>query len=354
MKNMRAKGRLKKECEKAKIDLSDSLETTICVDCIADGIDLNYNINRADLEEICKGLFNKCIPPIDQALKDADLKVDDIDEVVLVGGSSRIPKIQKMIEDYFGNKNINDIKQKISKKINPDEVVALGASIQAAFIKGEKFRDIIKITDINPLSLGFGVKRRKEMEDGLMSIVIPKNCILPHKHTKTYITIFDYQKEINIRIYQGENKYVKDNYYIGGFKLKGLRKALAGEVKINQTMELDENGILKITAEEQGSDNLKEIMIEDVLNLTNEQIENFKQKEYQLQYNNQFNLEVIKLKDNLKQFIYKQKEIINQSPINKQKIIIQQIDELEILLKNNNITIDEIKEAYNNLNNLIK
>jgi len=278
LNNNRAKGRLKKACEQAKIDLSESKETTIFIDYIAERIDLNYIINRADLNEICKDLFKKIIPPIEQALKDADLKTTDINDVVLVGGSSRIPKIQEMIKNYFGGKIL-------SKKINPDEAVGLGATIQAAIIKKEISNNNIQITDINPISIGTNIKNNQNPSMSIMSIIIPKNHILPCTIKSNYYTISEFQKRVKIYIYQGENKYVEDNIFIGGFKLN-IIKPKKEEIKIIITMELDENGILKVEAEEENSNNIKNIIIEDVLNLTKEQIEQFKEKEVFLQYNN--------------------------------------------------------------------
>ena len=346
MNNNRAKGRLKKECEKAKIDLSNSKETTIYIDCIVEGIDLNYNMNRADLEEICKDLFQKCIPPIKEALKDADLKVDDINEVVLVGGSSRIPKIQQLIEDFFGKKIL-------SKKINPDEVVAEGATIQAAIINKEKLKGNFLITDINPFSLGTNVRNKQYPSMSIMSIIIHKNQPLPCKIKQNYFTISGYQKRVKIDIYQGENKYVKDNIYIGGFKLKIIKPQIY-QIKINVTMELDENGILKVEAEEEeNSNNKKEIIIEDVFNLTKEQIEKFKQKELFFQKNNQINKNITILKNKLKQFIYKQKEIANQYTLEKKNYIFQVLENAKIWLNNDNIKDYEINKKIVDLQTLI-
>ena len=164
------------------------METTIIIDSIANGEDLNYTINRSDLNYICKDLFSKCIPPIEQALKDADLKVTDINEVVLVGGSSRIPKIQEMIKNYFGDKIL-------SKRINADEAVGLGATIQACIMKKKELKNYIKITNINPLSLGVKILNEEEIDNDLMSIIIPKNCNLPYINVQTYCNAHDYQKK---------------------------------------------------------------------------------------------------------------------------------------------------------------
>ena len=344
--NMNAKGRLKKECEQAKIDLSSNMETTISIEYIVEGIELNYTINRADLNEICKDLFEKCIPPIEKALKDADLKATDINDVVLVGGSSRIPKIQEMIKNYFGGKIL-------SKKINPDEAVGLGATIQAAIIKKEISNNNIQITDINPISIGTNVKNNQNPSKSIMSIIIPKNHILPCAITSNYYTISEYQERVKIDIYQGENKYVEDNIFIGGFKLN-IIEPKKEEIKIIITMELDENGILKVEAKEENpKKNIKNIIIEDVLNLTKEQIEQFKEKEVFLQYNNQLNKNIIQLKDNLKQFIYKQIEIANEYPLNKKKFILQILEKTKNWLKNDNIKDYEIKQKVNDLKSLI-
>ena len=347
LNNNRAKGRLKKECEQAKKDLSELKETTIFIDGIVEGKDLDYSINRADLNEICKDLFEKCIPPIEQALKDADLKVTEINEVVLVGGSSRIPKIHEMIKKYFGDKIL-------SKKINPDEAVGLGATIQAAIIKKEISNDNIQITDINPLSIGISVYNKNEISNKLMSIIIPKNCNLPYKNSDIYYNSIDYQENISINVYQGENIYVKDNYYIGGFLLKNIRKALEGEVEITVSMYLDEDGILKVKAKEKDTKNKKGIMIENVINLTKQQIEKFKQIEHKLQYDNQLNDNITKMKDKFKKFLYTLKEYLNKNPKLKKNQINLTIKETEEFLKKDTITLNELKQKYNNLKKLLK
>ena len=250
-----------------------------------------------------------------------------------------------MIKNYFGGKIL-------SKKINPDEAVGLGATIQAAIIKKEISNNNIQITDINPISIGTNIKNNQNPSMSIMSIIIPKNHILPCTIKSNYYTISEFQKRVKIYIYQGENKYVEDNIFIGGFKLN-IIKPKKEEIKIIITMELDENGILKVEAEEENSNNIKNIIIEDVLNLTKEQIEQFKEKEVFLQYNNQLNKNIIKLKDNLKQFIYKQIEIANEYPLNKKKFILQILEKTKNWLKNDNIKDYEIKQKVNDLKSLI-
>ena len=258
--------RLKNACEKAKIELSGVKSTDIDIDSLIDGIDCNIQINRTDLEYSCHTLFEKLIPPIKEALKDAKLNKENIDDIILVGGSSRIPKIQEMLMEFFNKKNLN-------KTVNLDEIVAEGAAMQAYILKGNLNLNII---NINPISLGISCE-----ENGIkkvMSIIIPKNTQLPCKLSNIYENK-ENQKNACFPVYQGENKMALDNYYLDSFMIYGLRPAPEGEIKFDVKMELDENGILKVSAKEIGGSHYEEIEIEGVNDLTKEQIEFFKKQE---------------------------------------------------------------------------
>ena len=262
--NQKALRRLKTECEKIKEDLSGSLNTEFCIDFVPENDECKFNISRIDFEIVCKDLFKKLIPPIKEVLNDAKLEKEDIDDIILVGGSSRIPKIQEMISQFFNNKKLN-------KTVNPDEIIAEGAALQASILK-EKGN--LKIININPISLG--IQTVKNGIKNYMTIMIPKNTPLPYTYKLTAETNYDNQISFIFKVFQGENELTDNNYFLNSFTISGLREAPAGKVKCLITMELDENGILNVTANEIDGTNFGEITIEGVNDLTKEQIEFFK------------------------------------------------------------------------------
>jgi len=271
--NQKALRRLKTECEKIKEDLSETEVVDIDIESLAECTNFNSNISRIDFENACKDLFKKLIPPIKEALNDAKLEKEDIDDIILVGGSSRIPKIQKMLSEFFNNKKLN-------KTVNPDEIVAEGAALQASILK-EKGN--LKIININPISLGIQtvqfIEENNEYIHNYMSFLIKKNIQLPYINENIFCTIYDNQTSVIFPVFQGENELTNNNYFLNSFIISGLREAPAGDVKFNVKMELDENGILKVTAKEIDGTNYGEITIEGVNDLTKEQIEFFKNYE---------------------------------------------------------------------------
>ena len=238
-KNQKSLRRLKNVCENAKKQLSSAEEYTFDIDNLSNEIDFNLTIIRGEFEVLCKDLFQSCLPLIDSAIKDAKLTKDKIDEVVLVGGSSRIPYVIKMVEKYFEGKEVK-------KNLNADEAVAMGAAYQAKSIKNsEDGIEHLIVIDVCPLSLGIRVKGDKT------HVVIPRNTILPATKTNQYYTSHDNQKIAGIRVFQGENKSCKLNFELGNFEviIKQTDKK-AGKVKFDVTFELDVNSILKVTAKE--------------------------------------------------------------------------------------------------------
>ena len=256
--------KLKINCEEAKRNLSSQLETSIIIEKLGSIENFEMKIIRSEFEKMCDPLFKKCIPFITNALKDANLTKDKIDEIVLVGGSTRIPKIQEMITEYF-NKSPR-------KDINPDEAVAYGAAFQAANISDEEEGDLEKLVviDVTPLSLGV------EIVGGYMSTIIPRNKPIPIKMTQEYFTVCDYQEKGDVRIFQGERKYVKDNFKLGEFTCDIIQKdKKAGEVKFDITFDLDINSVLNVTAKEKGVNGEEYNMVvkADTNNLSEEEIE---------------------------------------------------------------------------------
>ena len=271
-KNEKAKRRLKKECEKAKIFLSSAKETTIELDSLAEGKDLNLEITRALFESKIKKYLDQCIQCVNEALKDAKFKQSQIDEIVLVGGSSKIPIVQQMLKDYFGKEP--------NKSIHPDEAVAYGAAYQAASIQGlineEDGLEQLVLIDVIPLSLGVAVGGE------IMDIVVPRNTKIPITNkSKTYVTAADYQDKVLIEVYQGERVQVKDNSFIGEFLVEGLQKKKAGEVSIKVNFNVDVDSILNVNAEEivkgkkKGEASKNKIQVKEYKkNLSDQEIEN--------------------------------------------------------------------------------
>ena len=242
---IKQKLRLKEHCEKAKRILSYSTEAEIEIESIAQGKDFYLKITRAKFEDLCKDLFNLCKEPINEVLQKSGENKNDIDEIVLVGGSTRIPKIQSILKEYFNGKELN-------KRLNPDEAVAYGATIEAAIQMGNYAEDVV-LLDVCPFSLGIAVvdpDNKNKNSEKFMSKVINKGTKLPCKKKKFFYTNYDNQKAAFLEIYEGENEYVKNNYPLGTFTLCNLPPKKAGEVKIEVTFELDEDSILTVTAVE--------------------------------------------------------------------------------------------------------
>ncbi|XP_065199691.1 heat shock 70 kDa protein II-like [Planococcus citri] len=237
--NKKALRRLRTACERAKRTLSSATVAEIEIEALQDDIDFCSSISRARFEELNSDFFRNAMVLVEKAIQDAEMDKTRIDHVVLVGGSSRIPKIQKMLRDFFGGKELN-------KTINPDEAVAYGAAIQAAILNGDKsniVQDIV-LFDVTPLSLGVAVN------DGIMSVVIKHNTTIPARATGFYQTKGDNQARALFEVYEGEFEKCQDNYFLGRFLLNGLPPGPAGEAKMDATFEIDANGILTVSAVE--------------------------------------------------------------------------------------------------------
>ena len=249
--NKKAIRRLKNKCEELKINLSTSSESIIDIDSLSPSINFETKITRIDFEQICQKYFDKCLNIVESTLKDSGIQKDKIDDIVLVGGSSRIPKIQEMLSTFFNNK------KKLLKVINADEAIAYGAAMAAAINnvnESEKIEKLV-LVDVCPLSLGTGI------EDGLMSVLIKKNTPIPCEMTKGYVTTLDNQEKFTIGIFEGERKFFKDNLLIDRFYIDNIRKAPKGEVTVKVTLSIDENSILKVSAYEKGNENNKKNLV---------------------------------------------------------------------------------------------